>query len=76
MDDIGLWKVVFSRKRGTRVSTCYISRLETRASVTNSLHNSLAKTNEYLKDASARYYTLKKDADDLRELWLTYLAAI
>ena len=76
MDEIGLWKVVISRKRGTCVSTRYISRLEKRVYVTNSLRNSLSQTNEHLKDACARYYALKKDVDDLRESWLKDLAAI
>ena len=67
---------MISRKRSTRVSTRYISCLEKRVYVTNSLRNSLAQTNENLKDACARYYALKKDADDLRESWLIDLAAI
>ena len=76
MDEIDIWKVVLSRKQGTRVSTRCISRLEKRVSVKNSLRNIIAQTNENLKDACARYYALKKDVDDLRESWLKDLAAI
>ena len=76
MDTIQLWKVVLSRKRGTRVSTRFISRLERRVDIVNSLHNSQTQVRIKLKEAYTRYYELKKDADKLREDWLQDLAAI
>ena len=76
MDTIALWKAVISRKRGTRVSTRFISRLEKHADVENSLRGTLIQAQQYMKQAISRYYTLKKDADSLRESWLRDLAAI
>ena len=76
MDTIALWKAVVSRKHGTRVSTRFITRLENKADIKRSLRCSLAKALQNLKEAYQRYYSLKKDADDLRKSWLKDLAAI
>ena len=65
MDEIDLWKVVLYRKRGTHVSTHYISRLKKSVYVKNSIYNSLVETNEHLRDACAKYHALKNDADDI-----------
>ena len=76
MDEIALCKAVVLQKEGTRVSTRFITRLEKAASIRNSLKNTFIESSKLLKEACQRYYTLKKDADDLRESWLKDLAAI
>ena len=76
MDTIQLWRTVLSRKNGTRVSTRFISRLERRVSISDSLRNSKATVKTYLDKAYKHYFELKKDADNLRESWLRDLAAI
>lgn len=76
MDESALCKAVVLQKEGTRVSTRFITRLEKAASIKNSLKNTFIESSKLLKEACQRYYTLKKDADDLRESWLKDLAAI
>ena len=76
MDAIQLWKTVYSRKHGTRVSTRFISRLEQKKSIQNSLRHTKQEVKEHLNQAYRRYYALKKNALHLRETWLRDLAAM
>ena len=76
MDAIQLWKTVYSRKHRTRVSTRFISRLERRNSVKNSLKHTKLEIKTKLNKAFQQYYSLKKQAADLRETWLKDLAAL
>ena len=66
-DTIELWTNVISRKRGTKVSTRYISRLETTTGIPHSLHVSLQEAAKLLKESYKRYYELKAVAFELRE---------
>ena len=76
MDTNQLWRTVLSRKNGTRVSTRFISRLERRNSIINSLHYTKQQVKLNLNQAYKKYYVLKKDAANLRETWLKDLAAM
>ena len=76
MDTIQLWRVVLSRKKGTRVSTRFITRLESRVDIINSLHHHINEVKDLLVAALKRYYELKKDTHNLRESWLQDLAAM
>lgn len=76
MDTIKLWSVVLSRKKGTRVSTRYISRLEQKVHIKDSLQHPLPQVTRLLTQAYHRYYELKKNAAQLRESWLKDLAAL
>ena len=75
-DEIELWNNVMSRKRGTRVSTRYISRLEKRVGIFHSLQVSLQVASTRLQESYKRYYELKSVAQELRESWLMELAAV
>ena len=74
--EIQLWKAVASWKRGTRVNTRYITRLEKAADITNLLQRTLAEVEQILRESYQRYYALKQDAGSLRETWLQDLAAM
>ena len=75
MDCIQLWRTVLSRKSGIRVSTRFISRLERRNAITNSLRYTKVQVKTKLNLAYKNYYELKKNASQLRETWLKDLAA-
>ena len=64
---IHLWTVVQSQKKGTKVSTRFISRLEKQAKITNSLQHTLPEIMTLLCEEYKRYYELKKIAHQLRE---------
>ncbi len=74
-DEISLWKAVVLRKRGKKINTRLISRLEKRTSTSHSLHITLGEAEIRLKESYKSYYELKKDANSLRESWLQDLAA-
>ena len=76
MDCIQLRRTVLSRKSGTRVSTRFISRLEGRNNITNSLRYTKVQVKTKLNLAYKNYYELKKNASQLRKRWLKDLAAI
>ena len=75
-DEIELWTAVVSRKRGNKVSTKYISRLEKKTSTPHSCQIHLQQASERLQESYKRYYELKAGAWELRESWLMELAAI
>ena len=75
-DEIELWTNVVSRKRGTKVSTRFISRLEKTVGISHSLQISMQEANTRLQESYKRYYELKLVAQELRESWLMELAAI
>ena len=75
-DNIELWNNVVSRKRGTKVSTRFISRLEKATNTPHSLQVTLQEATTRLKECYQRYYELKAVAHELRESWLMELAAI
>ena len=53
------------QKKGTRVSTQFITRLERVVKIEKSLRVTLAQATKNLKEAYQRYYELRKDTDDL-----------
>lgn len=75
-DEITLWHAVMSRKKGTKVSTRFITRLEKRTKTRNSLQYTLQETSKILTETYRRYYALRKDAHNLRDSWLQDLAAL
>lgn len=74
--EIELWLNVVSRKKGTKVSTKYITRLENYVGIPHALQITLQQAIDNLKDSYGRYYELKKQATQLRESWLMDLAAL
>ena len=70
MDTILLWRVILPRKKGTRVSTRYINRLERLVNIHNSLHPSTTQVKIYLTNAYLRYYDFKEDHLKLRKSWI------
>ena len=75
-DTIELWSNMVSRKRGTKVSTRYISRLEKTTGINHALQINLQEASTRLTESYKRYYELKLIAHELRESWLMELAAI
>ena len=75
-DNIELWSNIVSRKKGTKVSTKYISRLEKTTSNFHSCQVSMQEAYDRLKESYKRFYELKTVAFELRESWLMELAAI
>lgn len=73
-NEIRLWQVVLSRKKGSRVSTRYISKLERKAKKDSSLSHTTQQVAEKLRQAFMCYKTLKKKAILIREEWLKGLA--
>ena len=51
MDPILICRVILSRKKGARVSTRYITRLEIRVIIHKSLHPSIVQVKNYLTNA-------------------------
>ena len=66
MDTILLCRVVLSRKKGSRISTRYITRLKIWFTIHNSLHPYIVQVENHLTIAYRRYHELKKDALNLR----------
>ena len=58
------------------ISTRLITRLERRVGTVNLLHFSKAEVKIKLKESCRRYYSLKKQARELRESWLLDLVAL
>ena len=75
-DEIELWLNVVVRKRGSKVNTKYISRLERKVGIFHTLQHSLQDASDRLQEGYTRYYELKAIASELRESWLMELAAI
>ena len=65
MNIILLYRVFLSRKKIALVSTRYITRLERRINIHNSLHPSIVQVENHLNVAYRQYYELKKDALNL-----------
>ena len=59
-DRISLWTAVLSKKKGNRVSTRLITRLEKRTSTSNTLQYSIQQIKTELTDAYAQYKAIKK----------------
>ena len=75
-DEIELWLNVVTRKKGGRVDTKRVSRMEKKVGIFHSLQFSLQEASDRLRDSYKRYYELKAIAQELRESWLMELAAI
>ena len=75
-DRITLWRAVLSRKNGKRVHTRFITRLEKRINVSNSLSYSIEQIREELTDAFQLYKDIKNNGKDssLRDEWYDQLA--
>lgn len=75
-DRISLWTAVMSRKKGNKVSTRLITRLEKRIDVSNSLSYNISQVKSELSDAYQQYKIIKKDGNgsNLRDEWYEQLA--
>ena len=75
-DRISLWTAVLSRKRGNKVSTKLITRLEKRIDISNSLSYTLNQIKQELTDAFQKYKEIKKNGNgsSLRDEWYEQLA--
>ena len=75
-DRISLWTAVLSKKKGNRVSTRLITRLEKRTNTSNTLQYSIQQIKTELTDAYAQYKAIKKNGNDtlLRDEWYEQLA--
>ena len=58
------------------MDTKFITRLEKRVNITNSLHFPLNQVQYLLKEAYSRYYALKKEAWQLHKVQLINLVAL
>ena len=74
---IHLWKNVLSKKKGGKLSTSLLTRLEKRVGVSRSLSYSLSDIKAELSDAFSKYKALIKPSkgSDLRDEWIETLAA-
>ena len=75
-NEIQLWANVVARKKGMKVNTRFISRLEKKANISHALRCTLLISVLRRQEAYKRYYLLKKNATELRESWLMDLAAL
>ena len=71
-----LWNLVISRKLGRRVSTRYLSRVERKCGVFNTLRNSLAQAKHHRTEATKGFRKVKKQAPKFREKYLDRLARL
>ena len=76
MDTILIFRVVLSRKKGSRVSTRYINILEIWVNIQNSLYPSIVQVENYLTNSYCRYYEFKDDSLNQIKSWLSYLTAL
>lgn len=74
-EEIQLWATVVSRKKGTKVNSRFIQRLEKRVGLHNTLKTPLSVAIRKEREAYTRYYAMKQMDDTLRESWLSELAA-
>ena len=69
-------KSFHTKKKVSRFSTRYITRLERRINIHNSLHLSIVQVENHLTIAYCRYHEFKNDALKLIESWIRYIAAL
>ena len=75
-DTIHLWSWVQAKKKRVKIDSKFIRRLEKRVAISNSLKVPLSQVQNLLKEAYTSYYTLKKEAQQLREAQLIDLAVL
>jgi hypothetical protein len=63
---ITLWKAIVSWKLGGKTNMKYLQRLEKKNNVTNSRYATLKDAKEKLSEAFSKYWSVKKEAHDLR----------
>ena len=75
-EEILLWSKALAKCKGVQVSSRFLLRLENRLKIKQSVSYSIPIILKFRKEAYKRYYTMKKQATKLKELWLFNLAAI
>ena len=74
-DEILLWSKALAKKKGVRVSSRFLGRLENKSKTRQAMKYSINAIKKFKHDAHKRYYFMKKQASQLRESWLLDLAA-
>ena len=59
-----------TRKKGARVDTRYLKRLEKRAGVTNSMKHSIGVMKRKLKSAIQKYKSFKPKTEEEKDTWV------
>jgi hypothetical protein len=67
---IEMWKMIVSWKLGRKTNTKHLRRLEKRARLSGSRHNTLTTAKQALAQSFAEYWDLKRTANDMRTTFL------
>jgi hypothetical protein len=73
-DRIALWKAAMSMKRRTQINGRSLRRLERKAGILHTQQFTIIEMQTFLSEAFSEYYSIKKDAKNIRLTWLEGLA--
>ena len=74
-DSLRFWKLILKRRKGQKIDTKYLSRLERRLNLSHTFQTPLNVIHQNIKDAHRQYAILKKTHSSLRDEWIEQLAA-